>query len=45
MQQVTADTWHVTCDICYMTRNTQGVGNIVSKLQVPSFYGLGVKVI
>ena len=35
--QVTNDMWHVTCD---MWREV----NILSKFQVPSSYGLGVKV-
>ena len=34
--------WHMTCDMCPMTRDTQGVVNIVSKCQVPISYSLGV---
>ena len=41
---LTPDTWHVTFDILHVSLDTQGVMNIMSKLHVPSSYGLGVKV-
>ena len=39
-----SDTWHVTHDTWQVSHNTQKVVNIVSKFQLPSSYGLGVKV-
>ena len=44
MWHLTLDTWHVTRDKWHLLRYAQGVMNIVSKFQVPSSYGLGVKV-
>ena len=44
---VTPDTLHVTQDLWCVSRDTQGVFVIVIvfKFQVPSSYGLGVKVL
>ena len=44
MWHLTPESWHMTCDLWHVSRDTQGVMNIVSKFQVPSFFGLGVKV-
>ena len=40
---LTPDTWHLTPDIWHVSGYPQGVVNIVSKFQLPSSYGLGVK--
>ena len=43
---MTSDTWHVTYNRWHMTCDTWKVGEVdlLSKFQLPSFYGLGVKV-
>ena len=47
---MTCDTWHATCDMPHMTCDTWhatrgGEVNIFQKIQLPSSYGLGGKVI
>ena len=44
MWHLTPDIWHVTPDKLDVSRDTQGVMRIVSKFQVSSSYGLGLKV-
>ena len=44
MLHVTCDTGHVKHDTWLMTYDRWWKGNPLSKLQLPSFYGLGVKV-
>ena len=51
MGHVTCEIWHVTCnmwnmicDMWHMTRDRWGKVNLLSKFQLPSYYGLGVKV-
>ena len=45
---VTLDTWHVTCDMWHLTSDTwhvtHGEVNILSTFQLPSSYGLGLRV-
>ena len=43
---MTYDIWHVTCDTWHVTYDTWQVGvvNHLSKCELPSSYGLGVKV-
>ena len=36
--------WHVTCDTWQVTHDMWGEVNLLSKFQLSSFYGLGVKV-
>ena len=42
--QLTPDRWHQTCDMWHLICDMQHIvrGNILSKFQLPSFYGLGV---
>ena len=44
MSQVTRDMWHVTRDMWHMACDRWGDVNLLSKSQLPSSYGLGVKV-
>ena len=46
MWHVTFDKWHVTQDTKHVTHYMWHVGlvNILSKVQLPSSYGLGVKI-
>ena len=39
------DMWHMTCDSWSVTRDRWEEVNLLSKLQLPSSYGLGVKVL
>ena len=44
MWQVTHYSWHIKCDMWHMTHNRCGEVPRLTKFQLPSFYGLGVKV-
>ena len=44
MWHVTRDMWHVTHDMWHLTRDRNGEVNLLSKFQLPSSYGLGMKV-
>ena len=37
---MTRDTWHVKCDMWHMTCDIWWGPNIITKFQLPSFYGL-----
>ena len=41
---VTCDTLYMTRDMCHVTHDWWVEGNLLSKFQLPSSYGLGVKV-
>ena len=43
--RVIRDTWHMTHDLWHVTYDKWGELKLLSKLQVPSSYGLGVKVV
>ena len=40
---MTHDTWHVTPDTWHVTGDIWEEGNLLSKFQLPSFYGLGAR--
>ena len=44
MWHLTHEMWHVTCDMWHGTPDRWWEVNILSKFQVPSSYGLGVKI-
>ena len=43
-RHITCDTWHMTCDVWHVTHDRWGEVNLLLKCQLPSSYGLGVKV-